>query len=418
MIPPLQEHEQLKINGLPVEYDEKRYGNLELIKWDKPMKDSPWGYYASFKIGAEWVDEQESIVVTTKQGMENIDFLGMFMTCFSSNLAIESFSEVYSIHADQPTINAPSLKGVITSLIVLHFVGVVSRIKTLKKGYVHRSENLRKVKGRIRILKNERTNIALRRYDRIYCEYDEYSVDIPENRILKKALLFAQRMLFAMRFHHSYDTIHQKLAKTLALFENVSSDVEIRDIKFIKSHKLFKDYAEAIRLAKQVLGHFDYSINKVSDSGNGVVPFVLDMSLLYEHYVYGLLYEAYHEKIVYQYEGYQETKPDFLYCSKCFRAILDTKYIPKYDNKPLDTYVVRQLSGFGRDLAIMKRLGYDRITEDSPTPSIPCVIIYPEESDKKNNPFKGKRLSELCTNSVRRLSQFYKISIPIPIISK
>ena len=175
------------------------------------------------------------------------------------------------------------MKGVITPLIVLHFLGVVNRIKTLKKGYVHRSENLRKVKGRIRILENERTNIALKRYDRIYCEYDEYSVDIPENRILKKALLFAQRMLSAMQYHHSYDTIHQKLAKTLALFENVSSDVEIRDIKFIKSHKLFKDYAEAIRLAKQVLSHFDYSINKVSDSGNGVVPFVLDMSLLYEH---------------------------------------------------------------------------------------------------------------------------------------
>lgn len=413
----IQEHGRIKT----VYQQTEKYERLSLVSWEKhwdnDIGEDVWGYYASFKIGAEWVDEQESLVVTTKRGMENIDFLDMFMTCFSSNLAIESFSEIYSIHADQPTINAPSLKGVITPLIVLHFVGVVNRIKTLKKGYVHRSENLRKVKGRIRILRNERTNIALRRYDRIYCEYNEYSVDIPENRILKKALLFAQRMLSAMQSHHSYDTIHQKIAKTLALFENVSSDVEIRDIKFIKSHKLFKDYAEAIRLAKQVLSHFDYSINKVSDSGNGVVPFVLDMSLLYEHYVYGLLYEAYNENITYQFNG-ATGYPDFLYSSNGFKAILDTKYIPKYDNEPLDTYVIRQLSGYGRDLAILKRLGYDGITEESPTPSIPCVIIYPEESDKVKNPFKGKRLSELCTNRVRRLSQFYKISIPIPIISK
>lgn len=409
----LQEHDIIE----DVTQQTERFEHLSLVSWNKPKDGYPWGYYASYKIGAEWIDQKESLVVTTKRGMEKIDFLDMFMTCFSSNLAIESFSEIYSIHADQPTINAPSLKGVITPLIVLHFLGVVSRIKSLKKGYIHRSENLRKVKGRVCILKNERANIALKRYDRIYCEYDEYSVDIPENRILKKALLFAQRMLAAMQSHHSYSTIHQKLAKSLALFENVSGDVEIRDIKFIRSHKLFKDYAEAVRLAKQVLSHFDYSINKVSDSGNGVVPFVLDMSRLYEHYVYGLLYEAYNRKITYQFNG-ATGYPDFLYSSKGFNAILDTKYIPKYDNQPLDTYVMRQLSGYGRDLAILRRLGYDGITEESPTPSIPCVIIYPEESGKGKNPFKGKRLSELCANRVRRLSQFYKISIPIPIISK
>lgn len=417
MIPPLQEHEQLKINGQPVEYDSKRYGNLNLIKWDKPMENSPWGYYASFKIGAEWIDNQESLVVTTKRGMENIDFLGMFMTCFYSDLAVESFSKIYSIHSDQPAINAPSLKGIITPLIVLHFLGVVSRIKTLKKGYVRHSENLKKVKGRIRIIKNERTNIALKRYDRIFCEYDEYSVDIPENRILKKALLFAQRLLSGMKYHHSYNTIHQKLAKSLALFENVSSNVEIRDIKFIKSHKLFKDYAEAIYLAKQILSHFDYSISKVGDTGNGVVPFVLDMSLLYEHYVYGLLYEAYKDKITYQYKG-ETGYPDFLYCSNSFKAILDTKYIPKYEREKLDTYVIRQLSGYSRDITILKKLGYNDIQEDSKTPTVPCVIIYPEESNRGKNPFKGKQLKEICTNRVRKLSQFYKIAIPIPVINK
>lgn len=412
----IQEHGRIKT----VYQQTEKYERLSLVSWEKhwdnDIGEDVWGYYASFKIGAEWIDTHDSLVVTTKRGMEHIDFLGMFMTCFSSNLAIESFSEIYSIHADQPTINAPSLKGVITPLIVLHFLGVVSRIKTLKKGYVHRSENLRKVKGRIRILKNERANIALKRFDRVYCEYDEYSVDIPENRILKKALLFSQRMLSAMKSHHSYDTIHQKLAKTLSLFENVSGDVEIRDIKFIKSHKLFKDYTEAIRLAKQVLSHFDYSINKVSDSGNGVVPFVLDMSLLYEHYVYGLLYEAYNRKITYQFNG-ATGYPDFLYSSNDFKAILDAKYIPKYENQSLDTYVIRQLSGYGRDLTILKCLGYDGITEESPTPTVPCVIIYPTESPIERNPFSGKALKTLCSNRVTKLSQFYKISIPIPIIN-
>lgn len=410
---PIQEHD--KIDG--VFQQTERFEHLSLVSWKKPGVEAPWGYYASYMIGAEWIDEHESLVVTPKRGMENIDFLGMFMTCFSSNLSVESFSEIYSIHADQPSINAPSLKGVVSPLIVLHFLGVVSRIKTLKKGYVHHSENLKKVKGRIQILKNERTNIAMKRYDRIYCEFDEFSVDIPENRLLKKALLFSQQMLSGMKSHHSYNTIHQKLAKSLALFENVGSEVEIKDIKLIKSHKLYKEYAEAIRLAKQVLAHFDYSINKTTESSNKVVPFVLDMSLLYEHYVYGLLYEAYNERIVYQYFG-STGKPDFLYCSKDFKAILDTKYIPKYDNNPLDIDVIRQLSGYGRDLPILKRLGYNDIALESPTPSVPCVIIYPTESPIAGNPFSGKALKGLCTNRVPELSQFYKISIPLPMIGK
>lgn len=410
----LQEHDM--IQGVEAQTD--KFEHLSLVSWDKPMKGSSWGYYASYRIGAEWIDDREALVVTTKRGMENIDFLGMFMTCFSSNLAIDAFSQIYTINPELPSIEAPVLKGVVSPLIVLHFLGVVNRITTLKKGYVHHSENLKKIKGRVQILKNERTNIAQKRFDRIYCNYEEYSVDIPENRLLKKALLFSQRLISKMgEQHHSYGSIRQMLAKSLALFENVGSEVEIKEIRQIRGHKLYKDYAEAIRLAKLVLSYFDYSINKVSQTDDKVVPFVLDMSLLYEHYVYGLLYEAYNDRIAYQYEG-KTGFPDFLYCTKGFKAILDTKYIPKYEYGSLDTNVVRQLSGYSRDIPILKRLGYPDVSEESPTPSIPCVIIYPEEADEGDNPFMGRRLCELCTNRVKKLSQFYKISIPIPVISK
>ena len=85
-----------------------------------------------------------------------------------------------------------------------------------------------------------------------------------------------------------------------------------------------------MRLAKIILKHFDYSLSNVEATENRVTPFVLDMSLLYEHYVYGLLYEAYREKISYQYRGVTGL-PDFLYKSKHFNSILDTKYIPKYE---------------------------------------------------------------------------------------
>lgn len=139
----LQEHEQLCKNDLPVEKSE-RYDNLQLIQWDKPMDNSAWGYYASFKIGAEWIDKQEALVVTAKRGMEKIDFLRMFMTCFCSDLAVESFSEIYSIDQENPAIVAPALSSVVSPLIVFHFIGVVNRIKSLRKDMFCAKRTLRR----------------------------------------------------------------------------------------------------------------------------------------------------------------------------------------------------------------------------------------------------------------------------------
>lgn len=394
-----------------------RYNHLSLVSWDKPTDGQPWGYYASFKIGAEWIDDHEPLIVTTKHGMEDVDFLRMFMSCFSSNLAMEELSKIYTIDFDQPTIEAPALRSVVSPLIVFHFISVVNRIKMLKKDYVHHSENLKKVKGHIQMMRNERMNIATKRYDRIYCKYDEYSEDIPENRLIKKALLFSQKLLSEMGVGNtSCSAMRLILSRCLTLFERVGEEVQIRDVGNIKGHKLFKEYAEAIRLAKVVLRHFDYNIQNVSPENSKVVPFTLDMSLLYEHYVYGLLYQAYQNKVSYQFKGVTGF-PDFIY-SSCGTdgAILDTKYIPKYEDKKLDTYVIRQLCGYARDLKILKKIGYEDINEESDIPNVPCIIIYPEEGEDVTNPFMGKQLKDLYGKPEREIMHFYKISVPLPTL--
>ena len=406
----IQEHDRLSIER------NDRYDNLNLVRWDKPMEHDPWGYYASYVIGAEWIDDKEALVVTTKRGMEEIDFLTMFMMCFSSDLSVESFTEIYNIDSEAPVIHAPSLKGVLSPLIVLHFLGVVSRIKSLKKGYVHYSENLKKVKGHIKVVKNERKNIASKRFDRVFCDFDEYTVNIPENRLIKKALLFSSQILRTITENHSVgNKAKLMLSKSLALFENVTDEVQIKEVSLIKGHKLFSEYNEAVRLAKLILRRYDYSISKTSSLDENVPPFTLDMSLLYEHYVYGLLNEAYGDKISYQYKG-KTGFPDFLYCSSSFKAILDTKYIPKYENVSIDNNVIRQLSGYSRDIPILRHLGYDEINEKSPVPNVPCVIIYPKEGNDVMNPFVKKKLRELCTTPVRKLARFYKICIPLPVM--
>lgn len=406
----IQEHERLSIE------QNDRYDNLSLVRWDKPMEHDPWGYYASYVIGAEWIDDKEALVVTTKRGMEEIDFLTMFMTCFSSDLPVESFAEIYDIDCETPVIHAPSLKGVLSPLIVLHFLGVVCRIKSLKKGYVHYCKNLKKVKGHIQVMNNERKNIASKRFDRVFCNFDEYTVDIPENRLIKKALLFSSQILRTITENHSIgNKVKLMLSKSLALFENVSDEVQIKEVSLIKGHKLFSEYNEAIRLAKLILRRYDYSISKISSLDENIPPFTLDMSLLYEHYVYGLLNEAYGDKISYQFKG-KTGFPDFLYCTTGFKAILDTKYIPKYETSSLDNNVIRQLSGYSRDIPILRHLGYKDIDEESPIPNVPCIIIYPKEGNVVRNPFVKKKLRDLCTTPVRKLARFYKICIPLPVM--
>lgn len=407
----------LEEHGCLSEQPNDKYNHLSLVSWNKPVENQPWGYYASFIIGAEWIDEQEALIVMTKGGLEHVDFLQMFMSCFSSDLAVDEFSKIYTIDFDKPAIEAPALRSVVSPLIVFHFLNVISRIKTLKKDYVHYSENLKKVKGHIRMLQNERKNIVAKRYDRIFCDYDEYSVDIPENRLLKKALLFSQKFITNLvASKKSYAPILFKLTKSLSLFENVSDDVQYSEVGNIKGHKLFKEYAEAIRLAKIILRHFDYNIQNVSLENSKVVPFTLDMSLLYEHYVFGLLYQAYNNKISYQSKG-KTGYPDFLFKSDSYRAILDTKYIPKYDDMSLDTYVIRQLCGYARDIRILKKIGYEDIDEKSDIPNVPCIIIYPEEGDLFCNPFIDNRLENLCGKPEKGILHFYKIPVPLPTIN-
>mgnify|MGYP000317343951 CR=1 FL=1 len=63
---------------------------------------------------------------------------------------------------------------------------------------------------------------------------------------------------------------------------------------------MFNEYSEAVRLAKLILRRYDFSISKTSTEDDNILPFTLDMSLLYEHYVYGLLHDAYGDKVLYQ----------------------------------------------------------------------------------------------------------------------
>ena len=367
------------------------------------------GYYASYVIGAQWFDEARTmpLVVTTKHGCEHIDFLKIFSVCFNSGIESKDFSKIYEVDTEQPRIKAPELKSVLSPLIVVHFLSMVKDIakRGLKKDYVQREDNLKKVKGHIAIFRNERINVQKKRFDKVFCRYQEYSEDTVENRLIKKALLFSQQILQVAGISESLLPLQHTVHECLSAFANVDDQIEVWEVKAIKHHKIFRQYDDAIKLAQMILHRYDYSITNITTAEEEYSPvFWIDMAMLYEHYVLGLLREAYGNKIHYQMHGYSGY-PDFVCYSP--RIVLDTKYIPRFGHSNIDTYIVRQLSGYSRD---------KRIFPNKSESNIPCVIIYPMEGEIEN-PFKGKQLEEFLTEEDCCFWNFHRIAVPLPTLN-
>lgn len=82
--------------------------------------------------------------------------------------------------------------------MLLHYLSLLTQLTKggLRKGYVIREENLQsKVCGRILFQNHLKQNVFNKREDRVFCRYQEYTTDIPENRLLKKALELAKSSL-------------------------------------------------------------------------------------------------------------------------------------------------------------------------------------------------------------------------------
>ena len=366
------------------------------------------GYYTSYVIGAQWFDEQESLVITPKVGCDRIDFLRLFSGCLQSGIEAKALSKIYEIDLNQPPIKAPELQSVLSPLIIVHFLSVVREVLRagLKKDYVQREENLKKVKGHIAILRHERTNVLRKRPDKVYCRYQEYSVDIPENRLLKKALIFSRQILSTLPQGESRASLEHALHQCLSAFAHVGDEIEMSELKHFKYQKLFRTYSEAIRLAQIILRRYDYSLTNIESKEEACPVFWLDMSLLFEHYVLGLLREAYGDKVEYQAEGYTGY-PDFI-CHDP-RLVMDAKYIPRFNGGgKINSYIIRQLSGYARDRKLFTK---------PPTEPIPCLAIYPKLG-KAENPFLGKAIEELLQEEEEEAWDFYRFAVPLPTLEE
>lgn len=387
----------------------------------------PEKFCASYFIGAEWITDRHAVVVTPK--VPNLDFIEMFVCALKIEPAAKYFSKFYGIDFNSKPIKTDVFNSQITPLIIIHFIALLKKItkRGLKKAYVIREENLQsKIKGKIKISQQIKQNVIPRREDRVYCQYQEYTVDNLENRILKKALMYAESYLNSLSAHKSFAMLISTVNNIKTYFTEVSEDVELRDLKSIVNNKIYKEYSEGIRIAKMMLRKFNYSISETKINSDFTPPFWIDMSRLYEVYVYSKLYERYGDSIKFQVAGYWKTAVDFVDTDK--KIIIDTKYKPQYNASNGGIIEdIRQISAYARDMKILEAMGIDG---DS---IVDCLIIYPERMMDDEYSKADDNTSDDCAQfnsldgvdnliskatEIKGYKSFYKLSITMPTIRR
>lgn len=369
--------------------------------------------WSSYYIGLAEL-KNESLAVVPK--VDNLDFMALFASALQYQPSADYFAQSYSIDWEKEAIANAQLYDVLTPLLVVQYLAVLDKLvgRGLRRDYIQKEENLHsKIRGKVMVSRQLRQNVINGRNDRFFCRFQEYTADIPVNRLLKKALDAALSLLGDVRAisndMQSNIFLSSKL-RAIEAFRSISSDISPQSVRTTKHDKLNRYYPQAILLAKQILKHYD---NSVSSSGceKKVPPFWIDMSRLFEVYVLGLLESHYPNAIKFQVNGSYGTRCDYLHTEE--GIVLDAKYKLWYNSQAdraahYDSLVadIREISAYARD---------EKLLQNFTTPQYPvsCVIIHPGNTQSFDF---SQPLSTLTKeHEIEGYRDFYHIAVPLPV---
>ncbi len=171
--------------------------------------------------------------------------------------------------------NLKSLNLPLLEIFISMFLDEVSKLIKIgiKSDYVELEDNLKFLKGKLKISEQIRKNIAHK--ERFYVCYQEFSIDRAENRLIKSTLEFLYR--------RSKSSKNQRLIREyLFIFDEISSSSDINaDFSRLKLNRQTKHYEQALLWSKIFLQNKSFSPYRGSD-----VAFALlfDMNTLFESY--------------------------------------------------------------------------------------------------------------------------------------
>lgn len=192
-------------------------------------------------------------------------------------------------------------------ITIISFVVLLEKLtrRFMIRHTIRQSENLTgNIRGRILFNKHIAQNLVKGREDRIYCQYTTRTTDTPENRFLKYALKQADMYLKQIS-----SSLYQKYSSDiLACRRRFSEVADVRcaatDLDRIILPGMYASYRPALRLAKVILT--EISMNRSGKNENtGVLPYAVNMPLLFECYARTRIREALKEVNAQETETYR-----------------------------------------------------------------------------------------------------------------
>jgi 5-methylcytosine-specific restriction enzyme subunit McrC len=374
---------------------------------------NPYRFETSYFVGVDWIVENElPIYVKPKldDDTSEVNYVKMLFDVLKEPENCHHLDQLCEINFEKPSIAIEQKQDLLTPLLLIQYINILKKIvqKGLKKSYYSVTKNLNaKVKGKILINETIKKNHFNNKMLYSYCQYSEFGINSIENKVLKKALAFS---IAAMQNLKGIDTsrLNGLLNYIQPAFVNVDSEVNIEELKSIKPNKLYKEYEQALKFAKHILKRYGYNISTANSTIVKTPPFWIDMSKLFELYVFSKLKERFnqHKEVTYH-KKFNYLEPDFIVKTNdgVYKMVVDAKYKPQYKDGNINTEDIRQISGYAR----LKKV-YDFL-EFEDDKIIDCLVIYSNQNANRKD-FKGENFN---LEEEKEYKRFYKIGIELPV---
>ena len=375
----------------------------------------PDGYLikTSYFVGVDWVTDDLALQVRPKvEGeSEHIDYLRMLTEALKEPENTEHLDGLLQIDFNAKPIPLEEKEDMLSPFIVAQFLMALKKAvrKGLRMSYYLVSTNLNsKIKGKILVGQNVCKNLSTGNRICQFCQYQEYGVNSEENKILKKALLLSSHILSTYRGGLDISSLKKTIAYIYPYFRGVGDDCDLSKVDSFKANPIFKDYYKALEYGILILKRSAYGFNRTSKHIDSTPPYWIDMSKLFELYVYRELRKLYPIPGEVHYHMHLRWRElDYLINPQNGTPmVVDAKYKPRYHYSEPDIEDIRQVAAYARMEGVYKKLSLpeDRI--------IDCLIIYANQACPTIIPDRFENLDML---GVTGYTKFHKIGISLPV---
>jgi len=239
-----------------------------------------------------------------------------------------------------------SSKMPLLEIFITMFLEELSRLiqKGIKSEYVSKEENLHFLKGKLKMGEQIKQNAIHK--ERFFVEYEEFSSDRAENRLIKTTLEYLYKK-------SKLNKNQQRIREFLFVFDGVKCSKDIKqDFAKVKLDRQMKEYEQILIYSKTFLFENSFSPYKGSENAFALL---FDMNLLFESYVGAYLKRCGFDvqtqdkgKYLVEKPNLFALRPDFVINkNKENEIILDTKYKNIANIKDISQSDMYQLYAYG-----------------------------------------------------------------------